>query len=83
MAITDSDITTEDTTIATTGRETLALNVTGLGTNEPADSVEVVKTGADELLSVGFTETKTHKLKLYVAQNLLTGTSLHLLKRQK
>lgn len=54
MAITDSDITTEDTTIATTGRETLALNVTGLGTNEPADSVEVVKTGADELLSVGF-----------------------------
>lgn len=66
----------------TTGRETLSLNVTGLGTNEPAHGVEVVGPGVDELLTVGFTETKRYKLKLYVAQNLLTS-NLHLLKCQK
>ena len=59
MAITDSAITTEDTTIATTGRESLALDVTGLGTNESADGVEVVGPGADELLILGFTCTET------------------------
>lgn len=64
-AITDSAITTEDTTIATTGREILALSVTGLGTNEPADGVEDVAAGIDELRRLGFTETKKQKLKLY------------------
>jgi len=53
-AITDSAITTEDTTIATTGREILALSVTGLGTNEPADGVEDVAAGIDELRRLGF-----------------------------
>ena len=57
--------------------------MTGLGTNGPADDVvEDVGVGTDELLSLGFTGTKIHKLNLYVPQNLLIG-NLHLLKRQK
>lgn len=62
-------MTTEDTTIATTGRETLSFNVTCLGTNETADGVEDEGTGTDEMLRLGFTETKKHKLKLFVAKN--------------
>ena len=64
-AITDSATTTEDTTIATTGRETLALNVAGLWTNEPrADGVEIVRVGADELLSLGITGKKKKKVQI-------------------
>lgn len=62
-------MTTEDTTIATTGRETLSFNVTCLGTNETADGVEDEGAGTDEMLRLGFTETKKHKLKLFVAKN--------------
>ena len=47
--------------MATTGRETLVLNVTGLGTNEPADGVEDVGAGTDELRRLGLTETKKQK----------------------
>jgi len=49
-------MTTEDTTIATTGRETLSFNVTCLGTNETADGarVEDEGTGTDEMLRLGF-----------------------------
>lgn len=62
--MTDSAITTDDTTIATTGRETLAFNVTGLGTNEPADGVaEEARVGTDELLRVGVTKTKEIQVK--------------------
>ena len=63
-AMIDSAITTPDTTIATTGKETLAFNVTGLGTNEPADGVgEGAGVGADELLRLGVTETNEIQVK--------------------
>jgi len=47
-------MTTEDTTIATTGRGTLSFNVTCLGTNETADGVEDEGAGTDEMLRLGF-----------------------------
>ena len=45
----DSTTTTDDTTIATTGRETLVCSVTGLATDEPSDGVEEEGVGTTEL----------------------------------
>ena len=56
----ESAITTEDTTIATTGKETLVLNATGLGLSEPPDGVEDVGVGTDVLRRLGLTETKKY-----------------------
>lgn len=56
----DSAMTTDVTTIATTGRETLARSVTGLGTDEPSDGLEEEGVGTDEL-RLGATETKKKK----------------------
>ena len=53
----DSATTTDDTTIATTGRVTLVRNVAGLGTKEPSDGVDEEGVGTGEL-RLGATEIK-------------------------
>lgn len=75
----DSAMTTDDTTIATTGREALVRSVTGLGTDEPSDGVEEEGVGTGELkpeLRLGATETEK---KLEVKRHVGKMVHLHVL----